>query len=136
MDRMKCPQCGSTNIRFDMRPAGTKSKSNYYRTGIKDSWILPVGQKTYKSNRRYKTMCLCQDCGNLWERKNSTGKNAVQSIQLLCCLVVYIALFAAIFSSDPELMQYRTTYMGCIIIMTVILFWKLRKEVKSRGTKK
>ena len=133
MDRMKCPQFGSTNIRFDMRPAGTKSKSNYYRTGIKDSWILPVGQKTYKSNRRYKTMCLCQNCGNLWERKDPAVKAALKVVLLLCCAVIYLSMIAASFSKDPELMPYRTTYIGCAVAMTVafIAVWLYKRRKRN-----
>lgn len=133
MDKLKCPACGSTNIRFDVRPAGTKSKSNYYRTGIKDSWILPVGQKTYKSNRRYKTVCLCQNCGNLWERKNPMIGSVIKAFILLTCLAIYIAVIAAIFSSDPELIVYRKTYIGVALAMTIGFIFVLWKEAVKHG---
>ncbi len=133
MDRMKCPQCGSTNIRFDMRSAGTKSKSNYYRTGIKNSWILPAGQKTYKSNRRYKTMCLCQNCGNLWERKDPAIKATLKAVFLLCCAITYLSMIVASFSSDPELVPYRATYIGCTIVTTIVFIavWLYKRRKRN-----
>ena len=133
MDSMKCPQCGSSNIRFDVRPAGTKSKSNYYRTGIKNSWILPAGQKTYKSNKRYKTMCLCQNCGNLWERKDPAIKATLKALFLLCCAITYLSMIVASFSNDPELAPYRVTYIGCTIGMTIafIAVWLYKRRKRN-----
>ena len=132
MDKLKCPECGSTNIRFDVRPARTKSKSDYYRTGIKDSWILPVGRKMYKSDRRYKTMCLCQNCGNLWKRKNPAVKPTIKGILLLACFVTYLAIIVAAFSNDPELTANRETYIVCAVVLTGVFAGLIYKQIKNK----
>lgn len=64
-----CPNCGSDKFRYELRSAGTRSKSNYYRTGVDDSWIVPAGQKTYKSQRKDKTVGFCPDCGHIEDKQ-------------------------------------------------------------------
>ena len=62
-----CPKCGSHNLKFQMRSAGTKSTSNYYHTYSRNSWIIPSWRKKYRSNRNYKSIALCQECGYCFE---------------------------------------------------------------------
>ncbi len=69
----RCPRCGSYNARYELRAAGTDSKSSYYRTGVKKSWILPAGRKTYSSNRRQKSVGFCPDCGYKWDEGAFSG---------------------------------------------------------------
>lgn len=66
--QIRCPKCGSEEIKFNLRSAGTESRSNYYRTGIKKSWFIPAGMKSRKSNRKHKVICVCQNCGHCWEK--------------------------------------------------------------------
>ncbi|MGN0735184.1 MAG: hypothetical protein ACI4LP_05125 [Anaerovoracaceae bacterium] len=128
MEKLKCPMCGSTNIQFEARPAGTKSKSNYYRTGIKNSWVLPAGQKTYKSRRNYKTVCLCKNCGHLWDKKSAVSAAVWKLLGWMCFIAVYIAVVVAIFSDNPDTSAYRLTYIAVIIVMSVFAVWKVRKR--------
>lgn len=58
-----CPMCGSTNIDFQLRHAGTKSITHYYRHGVKSSWIIPASRKTQTSETRQKAMALCKNFG-------------------------------------------------------------------------
>lgn len=60
---MKCPRCGSSSVKCEIRTAGTAASTHYYRTGVKSSWIIPAGMKHYKSKRKHKTIALCQNCG-------------------------------------------------------------------------
>lgn len=62
-----CPKCGSDQVKFELRSAGTTSKTNYYRTGVKKSWFIPSGYKTRESQRNYKSIAVCQNCGHHWE---------------------------------------------------------------------
>lgn len=64
-----CPNCGSQRFRYELRDAGTRSKSNYYRTGVKNSWIVPSGQKTYNSQRKQKAVGFCPDCGYIEDKQ-------------------------------------------------------------------
>lgn len=65
----KCPRCGRSHFRYELRSAGTRSKSNYYRTGIKNSWFIPAGQKSRNSQRDQKSIGICPDCGYIEEQK-------------------------------------------------------------------
>ena len=123
MEKVQCPMCGSSNIQFEARPAGTKSKSNYYRTGIKDSWVLPAGQKTYRSHRNYKTVCLCKNCGHLWDKKSAASSAVLRLLGWICFIAVYIAVAVAVFSDNPDTSTYRLTYIAVIVVMTAFLGW-------------
>lgn len=61
-----CPKCGSNNVTFQLRHAGTTSTTNYYRTGVKSSVIFPAGRKTRSSQTHQKSVGLCQSCGYSW----------------------------------------------------------------------
>ena len=131
MNKPNCPKCGSFNTKFEMRSAGTRAKSNYYRTGIKNSWIIPAGQKTYKSKRKYKSMCLCQNCGYLWTPPNpgdiALGKFVVSAFYI----IVYLALIVAVFSKEATSMSYRIGYAVVILLMTVPIYKKVRRFMKK-----
>ena len=62
----QCPKCGSSNVRFEIRSAGTKTTTNYYRTGVHSSWFIPAGQKRSRSERRQKSVGICNNCGHVW----------------------------------------------------------------------
>lgn len=79
----KCPRCGSSKFRYELRAAGTRSKSNYYRTGVGDSWFFPAGQKTRKSQRKQKAVGFCPDCGYI-EEKQERG-----CLFFLMCLIFW-----------------------------------------------
>lgn len=57
-----CPKCGSL-LKYELRSAGTTSKTKYYRTGVKKSWIIPAGRKTTKSQRSTYVDAYCPKCG-------------------------------------------------------------------------
>lgn len=65
--KITCPKCGSDQVKVELRSAGTTSKTNYYRTGVKKSWFIPSGYKTRESQRNYKSIAVCQNCGHHWE---------------------------------------------------------------------
>lgn len=86
-----CPNCGGSNFRFELRSAGTTSKSNYYRTGIKKSWILPAGQKTRTSQRYQKSVGICQDCGYILDNEaQSKAAGAWIIVVLVVVFIVYM----------------------------------------------
>lgn len=58
-----CPKCGGRNFRYELRSAGTRSRTNYYRTGVRQSWVIPAGRKTYRGQRLQKSVGICADCG-------------------------------------------------------------------------
>lgn len=64
-----CPKCGSNNINVELRSAGANTNSRYYKTGVNKSWVIPAGKKSVESNMRYKSIAICQNCGNYWTVK-------------------------------------------------------------------
>lgn len=75
---LRCSRCGGTNIKVELRAAGTTSTTNYYRTGVKKSLFFPSNQKTHKSNRNYKSIAFCQDCGDYWEIVSSNELHMIE----------------------------------------------------------
>lgn len=62
-----CPKCGYRFAKYELRSAGTRSKTKYYRNGIHDSFFISVGKKKYASTRLQKTVGFCPECGYYWE---------------------------------------------------------------------
>lgn len=92
---MKCPICQSEDIKVELRSAGTTSKSNYYRTGIKKSWFIPAGQKTHKSERNYKSIAICQNCGHHWETNTGDGGCITTIIGWIILIIIIVSIFRA-----------------------------------------
>lgn len=88
----RCPKCGSADVKFQLRSAGTVSRSKYYRTGVKRSWFLPASERSYKSNRKQISVGLCQNCGYCWD----PGQESPSSSNILIFLS---GLFSLIFGS-------------------------------------
>lgn len=84
----KCPKCGSSNVTFQLRHAGTTSSTHYYRHGVKSSWIIPAGRKTRRSDTRQKSVGLCQSCGYSWTASSEPSG----WFYLLCILFFPITL--------------------------------------------
>lgn len=80
-----CPKCGGSNFRYELRSAGTRSRTNYYRTGVRRSWVIPAGRKTYRSQRQQKAVGMCADCGYIAQERSAW-------FYILCVLVWPIAL--------------------------------------------
>ena len=100
----RCPRCGSYNARYELRAAGTDSKSSYYRTGVKKSWILPAGRKTYSSNRRQKSVGFCPDCGYKWDEGAFSGSWFQKICFVVSALYVILGIVSVIgiFSSKKD----------------------------------
>ena len=58
-----CPRCGGYRFRYELRAAGTRSKTYFYRTGVKKSWLFPTGRRSYNSRRLQRSVGFCPDCG-------------------------------------------------------------------------
>lgn len=96
-----CPMCGSHNIEFQLRHAGTKSTTHYYRTGVKSSWVIPAGRKTRRSETRQKTMALCKNCGYNWEAYSEPSG----WFYLLCILFFPITLIVLLVKAIINFIQ-------------------------------
>lgn len=57
-----CPKCGKP-LKYQLRSAGTTTKTRYYRTGVKKSWLVPSGRKKYQSQRNTYMASYCPNCG-------------------------------------------------------------------------
>lgn len=109
---LRCRRCGGTHIKVELRSAGTTSTTNYYRTGAKNSILFPSNQRTHNSQRNYKSIAFCQDCGDYWEivssdelRMIEQGKRYLKriGIVLLCLFVfLFISSFADSDTTDPS----------------------------------
>lgn len=109
-----CPRCGSPKFRYELRSAGSRSRSNYYHTGAGDNWVIPKGQKTYKSQHTQKALGFCPDCGYI-EEKHEKG-----------CLFYFLCLI--FFPISLCVWFYRTNLIPLdkkwkVLIITV--FWAL-----------
>lgn len=67
-----CPRCGGQKFHYELRSDGTRSNTNYYRTGVQRSWVLPAGQIKHQSHRKQKAVGICPECGYTAE-KQETG---------------------------------------------------------------
>ena len=81
-----CPKCGSDKFHYQLRSAGTRSKSNRYRTGVDDSWLIPASQKTYKSERKQKAVGFCPNCGYIEEKKE---EEKMGCLGCFLCIIFY-----------------------------------------------
>ena len=97
----RCPKCGSGNVVFQLRHAGTASSTNYYRTGVKSSWFIPAGRKTRRSNTRQKSVGLCHNCGYSWVA--SSEKSGW--FYLLCFLFLPITILALLIKASYNFIQ-------------------------------
>lgn len=86
-----CPKCGSRFAKYELRSAGTKSRTKYYRNGLGHSLFFSVGHRDYSSNRIHKAVGICPECGYVWD-KSSSNKNG-----FLALLLVFVAGYAALF---------------------------------------
>ena len=92
---MFCPKCGSTNLEYHIRSAGTKSTANYYNISSHKSWIIPSWQRKYKSKRNYKSVALCKACGYSFEPYPEKGF----LYYFICVLTLPVFLGYLLFSS-------------------------------------
>ena len=97
----RCPKCGSGNVVFQLRHAGTVSSTNYYRTGVKSSWFIPAGRKTRRSNTRQKSVGLCHNCGYSWVA--SSEKSGW--FYLLCFLFLPITILVLLIKASYNFIQ-------------------------------
>lgn len=113
---MNCPHCGSENVKINLRSAGTNSKTRYYRTGVKKSWIVPSYKRSYSSQRNYSSIAVCQDCGYNWEVSSSStgGGNSAFSTIILFIIVFAIlsSTLRSCFSSEKTGEDYQSQYGG------------------------
>ena len=114
--RGQCPYCGSQNITFQLRDAGTRSKTNYYRTGVRNSWVLPAGQKRYRSKRQQKSVGLCQSCGYSWDAYSEKGC----LFYLLCVVFFPISLSVWFYRSNPA--NLPKLWRVVILVIAWVLF--------------
>lgn len=91
----KCPHCGSLRFRYELRSAGSSSRSRYYSTGFGSNLIVPAGLKRRKSQSRHKSVGICPDCGHV-EEKHGVGCTPV----VLCFLA--FAVFCALISGGAN----------------------------------
>ncbi len=94
---MNCPRCGGNRVKVELRAAGTKSSTEYYRHGVKSSWFVPAGRRSYHSTRKQKSVGLCQDCGYHWDI-DSSEKGCL--FYLLCLLFLPITLSVLFYRSS------------------------------------
>lgn len=122
-----CPKCGSTNVKFEIRSAGTKSSTNYYRTGVKSSWFIPAGRKSYNSNRKQKSVGICQNCGHIWEPVEDGCL-----FYLICVLFFPITLSILFYKSNRIKMEKK--YRVLVIIAAFLLIISLGAIIGSNSS--
>ncbi len=84
----RCPNCGGNHYKYSLRSAGTTSRTNYYRTGTKNSLLFPSTTRTHRSQRLQKSVAVCADCG--YVSGGMTGSNLKF---MLLVFVVALAFF-------------------------------------------
>ena len=89
----RCPNCGSEKFRYELRSAGTRSTTNYYRTGFKKSILFPSGIKVRSSNVQQKTVGYCPNCG--YKEDQTTNENGGSYIPIILLVIIVIGLIWA-----------------------------------------
>lgn len=86
----KCPKCGSSDFHYELRSGGTTSRSSYYRTGSKKSWIIPSGMRSHSSNRKQIAVGICPNCGYTKRKNEASGCSTILG------LIVILSIISAI----------------------------------------
>ena len=107
MSNSVCPRCGSRSVEFSVRSAGTSSTTNYYRTGIKKSWIIPSNRRKYESTHRHKTIAMCRNCGYQWTAYEDAANRGCL-FYIICVLFFPITLTVFFCSGDSPRLPKRT----------------------------
>lgn len=115
-----CPKCGSNKFHYELRSAGTRSKSNYYKTGFDDNWVIPAGQKTYKSDRRQKAIGFCPNCGYV-EDKQPQQKSGW--FYLLCFVTWPISLCVWFYKTDLFRIDKKWRALIIVCAWAALLIW-------------
>ena len=137
-----CPRCGSNRFQYELRAAGTRSRTNYYRTRKrgKTSWVIPSGRKTYRSQRKQHSVGVCPDCGYTTTRSSGGGfENAG------CLLYVFAFIFFPftlaylltvwIFQSErlPLSSRWKTVIAVALWILAIgAVFWAFYTDMGER----
>lgn len=85
-----CPKCGSDRFHYELRSGGTKSTTRYYSTGVKKSWVIPSGRRTYSSNRKQESIGICPDCGYT-DKQSQGGIGCLTGIVIILVLAIISA---------------------------------------------
>lgn len=118
--------CGCTNIKFQVKSMGSRGHASYYRTGVKRSWLIPSGYKTYNGNKRQETVCLCTKCGYSWTWIHPIIYAFwINVFPKIFFVVLYLGNIAAIGSVNPIFS------IIVFIAMTAILIRWLYKKYKQ-----
>ena len=104
MGKTVCPRCGSSRIDFSIHSAGTSSTTNYYRTGVKKSWVIPSNRRKYKSTQHHKTIALCHSCGYQWTAYGEHGC----LFYLICVMFFPITLTVLFCNGESPHLSKRT----------------------------
>lgn len=88
-----CPKCGSSRFHYELRAGGTSSTTRYYRTGIKKSWIIPSGRRSYTSSREQHTIGICPDCGYTERQQSKRGDGCATILGTIIILAIVFAVF-------------------------------------------
>ncbi|MBR7071424.1 MAG: hypothetical protein IKI29_04605 [Clostridia bacterium] len=120
-----CPRCGGNHLEYQMRLAETKGNANYYHIHSGKSWIIPSWQKTYKSERNYKSVALCKDCGYCFEPYPKKGF----LYYFFCLLILPLALGYLFFTSKwfkinkKQFFRIAGITVAVGFILTIILYF-------------
>lgn len=116
---MKCPKCGSSSVKCEIRAAGTTVKSHYYRTGVKSSWFIPAGTKTYRSKRKHKTVALCQNCGCCF---NPDTVDAKKCLFYVLCFMFFPISLSVWFYRTPRVKLNKIWRVAIIVAFWVLIY--------------
>lgn len=114
-----CPMCGSNQIKFQMRSAGTQGSANYYHIHSRKSWVFPSWHKTYRSKRKYKSVGLCQNCGYCFEPYLERG-----FLYYFLCLLILPLFLGYLFFTSKWFKENKKKFfktLGIVIAVSLIL---------------
>ena len=92
-----CPKCGSL-LKYELRSAGTTTKTKYYRTGVKKSWITPAGLKNTKSQRKTYVDSYCPKCG--YHPPVKTQKSGFKYIWIIIGLIILLGFIGNVMNGN------------------------------------
>lgn len=116
-----CPKCGYRFAKYELRSAGTRSKTKYYRNGIHDSFFISVGKKKYASTRLQKTVGFCPECGYYWENGKEDSFFTKNGLRILL-FILYFGISAVIGDTlFPSSTDSQSTAPDWFIVVSFLL---------------
>lgn len=139
-----CPKCGSRSAKYELRSAGTKSRTKYYRNGIKHSLFFSVGHRDYSSNRMHKAVGFCPECGYVWDKLGANNGCLLPILTVVFGFAFFLGLgegviylwdalysFGFVESSQTPNWVFYVSFALAVFI-GIFVIWKIKQHSQKK----